>query len=261
MTTVLKRNKWEIWRDVIFALFAREIRTGFNDKLGISWAVLNPLLFIGLLSYLRSEIKGGETHSIPIFIFMACGIFYLQLFLTTINGCCISINKNRSLYAFRQVQPISSVLAAALFSLLVKIFVAIGVVTAVILLRIDAQFDNPLLFFLVFFMVFTIAVSIGMIFGIIECYVPEVKKVRSFLSRPLLFISAVFFSLQDFPKEYWYLVDWNPLLHGIELSRFAFYATYTDVGVSLTYLAKVTLYSLFLSLVVYFGFWRQAISR
>jgi capsular polysaccharide transport system permease protein len=110
-------------------------------------------------------------------------------------------------------------------------------------------------------MVFTISVSIGMIFGIIECYVVEVKKVRSFLSRPLLFISGVFFSLQDIPREYWYLVDWNPLLHGIELSRFALYSTYTDIGVSVTYLAKVTLYSLFLSLIVYVGFWRQAISR
>jgi capsular polysaccharide transport system permease protein len=261
MTTVLKRNKWEIWRDVIFALFAREIRTGFNDKFGISWAVINPLLLIGLLSYVRSIIRGGETHSIPIFIFMACGIFYLQLFLTTLNDCSASINKNRSLYAFRQVQPISSVLAAALFSLLVKIFVILGIVAAIIFLRIEAQFDNPLLFFSVFFMVFTISVSIGMIFGIIECYVVEVKKVRSFLSRPLLFISGVFFSLQDIPREYWYLVDWNPLLHGIELSRFALYSTYTDIGVSVTYLAKVTLYSLFLSLIVYVGFWRQAISR
>jgi capsular polysaccharide transport system permease protein len=53
MTTVIKRNKWEIWRDVIFALFVREIRTGFNDKIGISWSVIQPVVFIFILSFVR----------------------------------------------------------------------------------------------------------------------------------------------------------------------------------------------------------------
>ncbi len=46
MTTIIKRNNWAIWRDVIFALFVREIRTSFNDKLGIAWAVISPVAFI-----------------------------------------------------------------------------------------------------------------------------------------------------------------------------------------------------------------------
>jgi capsular polysaccharide transport system permease protein len=261
MTAVTKRNKWEIWRDVIFALFAREIRTGFNDKLGISWAVLNPLLFISLLAYLRSLINGGETHTVPIFLFMACGIFYLQVFLSTINDCSIAINKNKPLYAFRQVQPISAVLAAGLFSLLVKVAVLLGVISAVYFLKIKAKLDDPLLFIAAFCMVFTTALALGLTFGLLECFVPEIKKLRSFLSRPMLFVSGVFFSLQDLPKEYWYLVDWNPLLHGIELSRYALFHSYEGVGVSLAYLGKVTLCSCFFSLVLYTATWRQAISR
>tara|TARA_R110001583_G_scaffold191347_1_gene356430 strand:- start:4155 stop:4940 length:786 start_codon:yes stop_codon:yes gene_type:complete len=261
MTTVIKRNKWEIWRDVIFALFAREIRTGFNDKIGISWAVINPLVFIALLSYLRSLIKGGETHTVPIFVFMACGIFYLQLFLTTLNGCSGAINKNKALYAFRQVQPISAVLAAGLFSLTVKIAVFIGVAGAVYFLKIEAKLDDPLLLIAAFCMVFVTALSLGLSFALIECFVPEIKKVRSFLARPMLFISGVFFSLQDIPKEYWYLIDWNPLLHAIELSRYALFHSYEGVGASLAYLSEVTIYSCFFSLLLYTATWRQAISR
>jgi capsular polysaccharide transport system permease protein len=261
MTTIIKRNKWEIWRDVIFALFAREIRTGFNDKFGLSWAIINPLIFIALLSYLRSLIKTGETHTVPIFIFMACGIFYLQLFLTTLNECAGSINKNKALYAFRQVQPISAVLAAGLFSLLVKIAVFVGVVSAVYFLKIEARLDDPLLLIATFCMIFTISLSLGLSFGLLECFIPEFKKIRSFLTRPMMFVSGVFFSLQDIPKEYWYLVDWNPLLHGIELSRYALFHSYEGVGVSLAYLANVTICSCFFSLMLYTAIWRQAISR
>jgi capsular polysaccharide transport system permease protein len=261
MTIVIKRGPWTIWKDVIFALFAREIRTGFNDKFGLSWAVLNPLLFISTLAYIRSFINGGETHTVPVFIFMACGFFYLQLFLTTLNDCSVSINKSKALYAFRQVQPISAVFAAGLFSLLVKVFVLIGIVSAIYFLQIDAKIDAPLLFITVFCMLFTTALFIGLGVGLLECFVPEIKKLRSFVARPMLFISGVFFSLQDIPKEYWYLLDWNPILHGIELSRYALFHSYEDVGVSLVYLAKVTMCSSFLSLMLYTATWRQAISR
>ncbi|MFT4790358.1 MAG: capsular polysaccharide transport system permease protein, partial [Paraglaciecola sp.] len=106
MTTVLKRNKWEIWRDVIFALFAREIRTGFNDKFGLSWAVLGPVAFIFALSFVRGRLGGDETHTLPTFTFMAIGILFIQSFLETLNTSASAIKKNKSLFAFRQVQPI-----------------------------------------------------------------------------------------------------------------------------------------------------------
>ena len=120
MTTVIKRNKWEIWRDVIFALFAREIRTGFNDKFGLSWAVINPILFVFILAFVRGRIAGADTHGLPTFVFMAYGLILIQTFLNILPACSGAIRKNKSLFAFRQVQPISAVIAAAMFELLVR---------------------------------------------------------------------------------------------------------------------------------------------
>ena len=91
MTTVTKRNKWEVWRDVIFALFIREIRTGFNDKIGISWSVIQPVAFIFVLAYVRGRINGGETHSIPTFTFMAIGLVLILGFLSIIIYLVIRI--------------------------------------------------------------------------------------------------------------------------------------------------------------------------
>lgn len=261
MTTVIKRNNWEIWRDVIFALFAREIRTGFSDKLGLSWAVINPIAFIFILSFLRGRLDGGETHGVPTFVFMAYGLIYIQMFLQTLQACTLSIKKNKSLFAFRQVQPISAVIAASMFELLVKIFVLIGISIIMYFMGIEIAIANPLLVIYCFICLWWLAVMLGLMFGILIEYLPEVRKLMQLVTRPLFFISGVFFSLQDIPREYWHYLTWNPILHAIELTRYAAYTTYGEEGVSLGYLSIVTLITTFFALSIYYVNWRQAISR
>jgi capsular polysaccharide transport system permease protein len=261
MTSVTKRGPWIIWKDVIFALFAREIRTGFSDKLGISWAVVQPVLFIFVLSFFRGRLDGGDTHSIPTFVFMAFGMIQIQAFLQTFTTTSASVKKNKSLYAFRQVQPISSVVAKGLFELLVKIFVVLGIVLTMYLINMEYQIANPLAIILYFIGLWVFAVSMGLIFGLLSLYVPEITKIQMLFSRPLFFISGVFFSLQDFPKEYWWLLNWNPILHAIELSRYAAYPSYGNAGVSQNFFFMVVLSTLFLALTLYHGYWKQAINR
>jgi capsular polysaccharide transport system permease protein len=261
MTTVTKRGPWTIWKDVIFALFAREIRTGFNDKFGLSWAVVNPIVFIFVLSFIRGRLSGGETHTIPTFTFMAIGILLIQSFLQTMGGSARSIGKNKALYAFRQVQPISAVFAGSLFQLLIKLFVIVGIIIIMYFMGMELTISYPLLFLVCFFLLWIFAVSLGLLFGIAELFIKEIGKVRELFTRPLFFISGVFFSLQDFPKEYWRYLDWNPILHAIELTRYAVYSTYGKEGVSLEYLFGTTLVFSFFSLAVYHISWKQAISR
>jgi capsular polysaccharide transport system permease protein len=261
MTTVLKRNKWEIWRDVVFALFVREIRMGFNDKFGIAWAVVQPIAFIFLLSFLRGRIGGPDVHTLSTFTFMAIGILFIQSFLQTMGGSAGAIRKNKALFAFRQVQPISAVFAGALFEVLVKVFVIVGIIIIMYFMGMDLHISNPLLLLACFLLLWIFAVSLGLLFGIAELFVTEVGKIRQLVERPMFFISGTFFSLQDIPREYWHFLDWNPVLHAIELIRFAVRATYGSEGVSLQYLSGTVLVFSFFSLSVYHIAWKQAISR
>ncbi|MDC0603146.1 ABC transporter permease [Aliiglaciecola sp.] len=261
MTTVIKRNKWEIWRDVIFALFAREIRTGFNDKFGLSWALINPIVFIFVLSFVRGMIDGGDSHGVPTFVFMAYGLILIQTFLQILPACSGAIRKNKTLFAFRQVQPISAVIAAAMFEFLVKVFVIIGIFLVMFLIGMEIHIDNPLLLIACIVALWWLGVMLGLLFGILMLYVPEVNKLMNLITRPLFFISGTFFSLQDIPREYWKFLDWNPILHAIELTRYAAYIEYGSEGVSLSFLLMTTLVISFISLSLYYVNWRQAISR
>lgn len=261
MAQVQHRSRLSIWRDVILAILIRDVQSKFNDKFGISWAIIQPVSFIFILSFLRGRMDGGETHTMPTFVFIVYGIICLQFFITTLQSTASSLKRYKPLFAFRQVMPISSFIAVALFEYIIKIAVIITIVILMWLLGIESKISDPLTIIINFTMIWLMAIGIGILFAITTAFLPEVDKFRQMAQRPMLFISAVFFSLQDIPERYWSYLDWNPLLHAIELSRQAAYPSFGAVGVSQSFLYMCTLTIVFLALVVYKSYWKVAISR
>jgi capsular polysaccharide transport system permease protein len=258
---VSSRHLSQIWLDVIYAIFLREVKSKSSDKLGIAWIVVSPVAFIFMLSYLRGQVDDGDTHGIPTFFFMVYGMILVQFFMGLVGSVSTAIKKNKPLYAFRQVQPISSILAITLFECLVKVFVILVIGMLCFILQFDVHISDPLSLLANLLKVAVFSMSIGVIFALAACYVPELSKITGLLMRPMFFISGVFFSLQDIPQEYWPYLTWNPVLHAIELTRYAVYPQYGDAGVSDFYLNVFTLTSLGLALACYHISWKQAISR
>jgi capsular polysaccharide transport system permease protein len=258
---VLSRNLSKIWLDVIYAIFLREVKSNSSDKFGIAWSVISPVAFIFMLSFLRGRMDGGYTHGISTFFFMVYGMILIQFFLGLVSSVSTAIKKNKPLYAFRQVQPISAILAITLFECLVKIFVILLIGVICYILQYEIKISDPLAVVFNLLKVAVFSMSIGVFFALAACYVPETDKVKTLLMRPMFFISGVFFSLQDVPQEYWPYLTWNPVLHAIELTRYAVYPQYGNAGVSDLYLNIFTLTSLGLALACYHITWKQAISR
>lgn len=261
MALVQKRSVLKIWGDVIFAIFLREIKSQSTDKIGLAWSVVSPLIIIAGMSAMRSFMSDSDAHGMPIAVFMVFGLVFVQSFLTIFEKCSAAIQKNKPLYAFRQVQPISSVIGIALFELLVKVFVILTIAVIAFVIKLEISISYPLVIILNLLKIWLIGMSLGLIFSLAACYVPETKKIQQLLTRPLFFISGIFFSLQDIPQEYWHYLTWNPLLHAVELTRYAAYPSYGNAGVSEFYLNMFTLCAVFFALACYHTSWKQAISR
>lgn len=262
MAEIKRRSALKIWGDVIFALFIREIRSKFSDRLGIGWAIFEPLAFIMAFSYGRSLISGSsESHTMPMFVFMMYGMLLVQLFLGPLASSAAAIKLNKPLYAFRQVQPISAVISSSLIEALFKLAVWALLHLAIYFFSIESRLDDLMSLIWIVISLLLLASSIGLLFGIAEMYIEELKKVRALITRPIFIISGVFFSLQDIPPQYWKYLDWNPILHAVELARQASYQSFQAQGVSLEYLSLCSLVALFSSLVCYSAFWKGAISR
>jgi capsular polysaccharide transport system permease protein len=262
MALVKRRSTLKVWGDVIFAIFLREIKSKFNDKFGIAWAVISPITFIFMLSFMREKMSGGGlSHGMPVIMFMLIGMTFVQFFLGVVGSTSNAIQKNRPLYAFRQVQPISSVIAISGFEFLIKLVVVITMAMLLFIFQYNLQVDEVLEVILNLTKIWLIASSLGIVFSLATSFIPEMKKVIDIAMRPMFFISGIFFSLQDIPQAYWPYLTWNPLLHAVELTRYAAYPEYGTAGVSDLYLDMTTIICVFFALACYQISWKQAISR
>lgn len=261
MVAPLQRTRLVRWKDVIFAILLRELRSRFSDKLGFGWAIASPLIFIVAFASVRGLIDDGETHGMPTFFFIMYGLVIVQLFLTSVGAVSKAIKKNKSLFAFRQVTPLASILSIAFFELFITLLTLMLVFVMAYLMEFELVMNDPLLVVTCFLMVWLLGLAIGGLSAIFSSFIPELEKIRQLLMRPTFFLSGIFFSLKDIPSEYWYLLDWNPLLHMVELTRDAAYPAYGDQGVNLGYAAIVSLACFCVFSVVNFKLWKQAISN
>lgn len=261
IVSVSFRSQLKVWKNVCFALFLRELRSQFSDKLGLAWGFLEPFAFIVGLSYLRSIIRDGDAHGIPVFIFMLIGMIAIQSFLQPFTKIANAFSKNKPLYAFRQVQPIAGLLVGGFVEYSIKVVVIMLACIVIYLMDITFPVNDPILLIILFHLLWIATLSLSCILGIVSAYVPETKKVVGIITRPLFFISCVFFSLQDIPVEYWHWFTWNPLVHFIELSRYACYESYGDRGVSLIFVMQFTLVVFFFAVSLYHISWKGILSR
>lgn len=255
------RSQLIVWKRVCFALFLREIQSQFSDRLGLAWAFLEPFAFIFGLAFLRSLISGSDVHGLPILLFMMVGLISLQSFLQPFNKVAAAYKLNKPLYAFRQVQPIAGLIVTTFIEYTIKVGVLVLACLALYLLEIDVPIHDPLLLIFLFHLLWLMTFSIGCLLGIATSYVPEIKKMTGILSRPLFFISCVFYSLQDIPREYWKYFTWNPLVHFIEMGRYALLESYGHEGVSVSYPLIVTFIAFFFAICLYHINWKGLLAR
>ncbi len=249
------------WRTVIFALFLREMQSKFNDKLGLGWAFIEPFIFIFAMSFVRSFISGTDVHSVPIFVFMMIGLMGVQSFMTCTGTVPGAIKRSKPLYAFRQVQPIAALITSGFMEFAIKCGVMVLIAIAIYIFRLEFHLADPLMLIILFLLLWAFSLSISLIFAVLTAFVPEINKVKNMLNRPIFFISCTFFSLQDFPEDTWHWLTWNPLVHIIELSRYACYPSYGNAGVSLSFVIEVTAVTLFFGLALYHITWKKILAR
>ena len=104
--------------------------------------------------------------------------------------------------------------------------------------------------------------GVGLILSVVTTLVPEISIIVKMISLPLLILSGVIFPLNFIPHEYLQYLLYNPLVHGLELLRSAFFAGYHTVpGVDGLYLAWWVLGSVSLGLLLHLSLAKQLIRQ
>jgi len=238
--------------DTVHALLMREIKTRFGtDRLGYFWAVAEPVAQASLMAIIFTLLGRASIAGIPIALFLFSGILPFKFFGKLIPQIGAAIDANKALFTYRQVTAIDPIITRIMIETVTFIVVYLLILAGMAWLGFDVLPNDLLALLAACFLLLVLAVGLGLLLCTAVTYWPDSAKLFAMIMTPMFFISGILYCATMIPEQYWYLFSWNPIFHLIELSRDAYFASYTTPIGDWYFVGFVALTSLSLGLMTF----------
>ncbi len=234
----MKRSSWQIQKAVVFALILRELKTRFGGRMiGLLWVLFEPITNIALMLVMRILIRDRYAGvMIDIVVYLVVAMIPFFAFRNIWFRMMGAVEGNMGLFSYRQVKPADSMVARTIME--VVMYTAIFLVFMVFFAWMDYQVfpTHPIeyLGLVILFIVWGVALGLMSAVGVKKF--PALGSFLRLVSFPLYITSGVLFSVSRFPPLVVEVLMWNPLLHMVELTRWAYLTTYNPImGVNILY--------------------------
>lgn len=211
---------------VVYALILREIKSRFGEqRLGYIWALLEPIIFVAVLSTIWSFRGSDSISGMGLELFMVTGFVPFFLFRNIMSACMRALAANRQLLTFPQVQFYDLILARFLLEFCTSIIVFIIIVSGIYLTGLDnVAIDFPLGVLIGFCLMALFGLGLGLCLSSLLPIFPSMQPLsEAFLGRPLFLTSGLFFSADMLPESARPYLLMNPLFQIIEYTRGSFF--------------------------------------
>ncbi len=246
-----QRTPWEVQKSVIYALFLREVNVRFSaGKLGYFWVIFEPLMQI-LVFVMVKVLLFGNNSNFDYHVFITLGFIGFNIFRHVVDRSLGAFSANKGLYAYKQVKPIDALIARLLVEVLVTIVIAIIFILVGLYFDFDMNPKNLGMVIFAYLWLIIFAFSVGLLVAVISLFFESFKKVVKILLSPLMFVSAVFYSMQDLPQAVGSLLYYNPLAHFMEMIHGYYFFVLDDGFVDYQYMAIWTVIPIYLGLLLY----------
>jgi len=225
-----------IWRyrELVFPLARRKIASRYRGSvLGVFWAVLNPLIMLGIYTFIFSVIfqsKWGLSQSDrPEFaLFLFSGLILYSVFADCINEAPAVLLENK-LFIRQLVFPTEILawvdLLVSLFNLFINWLILMGFYALVIGMPPTASLYLPLIVLPI------LLITLGGVWLVssIGLYLRDLGHMIRLFTTALLFLSPIFYPAAAVPERFQAYYAVNPLVHILEMSKGAlFYGLHPD---------------------------------
>lgn len=222
------------------------------DRFAPVWLFLQPLLHVVIMVAVRDFM--GRIRLVPgadFIPWLVVGITTYFLFRSTWMQGMNAISANKALFAYRQVHPADTVLMRSAMEGTLQFFTMGVLVIAFAMLGFDIIPSDPLRALEVVLAMTLLGLGLAFVTSVVVTFFPESQKIIMLISFPLYILSGVIFPIQMFPHAIQKYLLYNPLLHGIEIIRQAFFPGYHAVNnVSLGYIYEWVICTLLLGLML-----------
>ena len=220
---------WErvqhVWnyRRILGLLVRRDLKVRYAGSfLGYLWTVLDPLLMSLVFWFIFTQIFHRHVGYPPYILFLVMGQMIMSWFQSGVTGTAKALRAEAQMVRSSSVPRELWVVRIAMSKGVEYVYSLPVVVMFALAYRKAPSWDIvflPLAMLLCFFMV----LSIGLILAPLSVLIRDIDRIIPIVLRFLFYCSPVLWSIKDVPKSLQGVVQYNPLVGFLTLSRSAFF--------------------------------------
>lgn len=246
------RTSFVIFKSVVTALFLREVQTRFGTKkLGYFWAIFDAMFMILVFAGLKVAIAGRSMPGVDFPVFLATSFLSFFLWKNIVSRSMDAFSSNSALFSYRQVKPFDTVVSRFLLEILISsvatlIFIAIG-----LYFGFDLSVENFNMVILAVLWLCVFGFGLGLMNAVFATFYETYTKIIGVIMTPLLFVSALMYTVESLPPVLREIILYNPLVHFMEMIHGNYFLALNTKYVDYQYMFYWTFIPLYIGLFFY----------
>jgi capsular polysaccharide transport system permease protein len=234
---------------VMRAVMLRDMRTRFfNHGLGFLLVIIWPLAHMFVLLTIYSLFGRRAPFGDSLYIFFGTGLVPTLSFMYVSRQMAMSVVSNRPMLAFPAIHITDIIFGRATLEILGSFLMALTVFS---ILMLNGEHAIPTHIpdaIAALCATLLLAVGIGSLISLIAAVLPQIVTVYFLVIIATYLFSGTLFVPSYLPEQIIGILSWNPVMHGVEWMRTAYFIDYPRQVLSKTYLVSFGVCSLGLGL-------------
>lgn len=234
---------------VVGALVLRETRATFGkSNFGYLWAIITPAASVAVLVTVFSAIDRQPPFGTSLALFFATGILTLEYFTKLSRSLMTTFSANRALLTYPLIKEVDTVYARLILVSATYLLIMLIFYTGLTLLELSELPVRPDVLIQAFCVTGLLGFGLGTLNAVISSMWDSWQHIEKILTRPLFFLSGIFYVPSQLPPEAIAILKWNPVLHLVEWTRTGYYSNYNSVVLDKSYPLAIAILFILLGL-------------
>jgi len=238
------------YKFVISSLVAKDFKVRYrNMSLGVLWSVLNPLIMMGVLTFIFTKIfanPGDKDYPLAVL----CGLVPFNFFSVAVLSGTTAVLENAYLIKRvpvpRQIFPVASVLSNCL-----HLVIQIGLLLVAIVAFGRGVNAHWLWLPVIWGLEICFVLGLAYMFSALNVYVRDIRYVVESANTVLFWLVPIFYSFDRIPDKYKVVYQFNPVAALVLMMRTILLRGEAPATSTLLNLVIVSFFMLGIGLLVY----------